>query len=357
MKVMFYINTIGFGGAERVLVNLANTFALDGAEVVLVTSFSLEQEYKYNNLVKRFSLEEEDIEQSWVKKNIDRTRKLRKLCRTEKPDVLVSFMGEANFRAILACMGLKVKNLISVRNDPNREYGSTMFRVLAKTLFRFADGTVFQTEDAKKWFPKAIQKRSRVIYNQVAECFYTEAFTGKRQGIVTTGRLVKQKNHRMLIEAFSIVANVVEDNLYIYGQGELGEELQKSIDSLGMTNRIFLMGTTSDVAKTIKSAKAFVLSSDYEGMPNSLMEALALGIPCISTDCPCGGPRMLIENEANGLLVPVGDIQNMSNAILSVLTDEVRAGRMGEQAMRRAEEYRAEKVFASWKEYISILAR
>ena len=117
------------------------------------------------------------------------------------------------------------------------------------------------------------------------------------------------------------------------------------------------MGTTSDVAKTIKSAKAFVLSSDYEGMPNSLMEALALGIPCISTDCPCGGPRMLIENEANGLLVPVGDVQNMSNAILSVLTDEVSASRMGKEAQKRAEDYRAEKVFGSWKHYVNDISK
>lgn len=295
-KIMFYINALHHGGAQRVMANLANHIAECGHEVVLVTSFRDSWEYSLSEKVRRVSLFENAVG-NFVVRNIKLTCALRTLIKKEKPDSLVSFMAEPNFRAVIASLGMPHKTVISVRNDPNREYPNAVFRIFAKTLFRFADHVVFQTEDAQRWFSKKIQQKSNIILNPVDDIFYNTQFEGKRHDVVTTGRLAPQKNHKLLIKAFAKVADKIEDNLYIYGEGELRAELEQLVSDLKMQNRIFLPGAVKNVVDTIKTARLFVLSSDFEGMPNSLMEAMALGIPCISTDCPCGGPKMLLNDE------------------------------------------------------------
>ena len=345
-KILFYMNTIGHGGAERVMVNLSTHFS-GKYECVFVTSMEIAEEYTLNSSVKRINLVDSEIG-GFLKKNFVLTRKLRRVIKQEKPDIVISFMAEPNFRALTACIGRKTKNLISVRNDPNKEYPSRLHRMLAKTLYRLSDGVVFQTEQAKEWFPKAVQKKSRIILNQVASSFYAINHTGERHGVVTVGRLTKQKNHRLLIKAFSDIANEVESNLTIYGEGELREELQAYVEELGLQNRVFLPGVINNVGETIKDSEVFVLSSDYEGMPNALMEALALGIPCISTDCPCGGPNALIKSGENGILIPVGDCDALSEALKALLLDAQYANKLGVSAKERSMEISPERIFACW---------
>lgn len=346
-KVALYINTMGIGGAERVMCNLANQLSENNYEVVLITSFAKEKEYVYSKNVRRVNLNNQHID-GFLKRNIFLTWKLRHVLKKECPDVLVSFMAEPNYRSVLASLGLNNKVIISVRNDPNREYHGIIRRCLAKTLFCCADGAVFQTEDAKKWFPKTIQKKSEIIFNQVNELFYNTRCSGVRRNVVSTGRLSEQKNHKMLIHAFASIADRVSDNLIIYGEGILRNELESLISELHMENRIFLPGVTTDVAKTIVSAKVFVLSSDYEGMPNSLMEAMALGIPCISTDCPCGGPKLLFGDRLADRLVPCGDV----NVLSSQLEKMLRCDADGNVEKQLAERFRSEKVFCKWVSYI-----
>ena len=349
MKILFYINTLGHGGAERVMSNLANEFSKKDYDVTLVTSFPCEWEYPLTDRVRRINLVNERVV-GFFKRNIVLTRALRKVVKSEKPDVVVSFMAEPNFRTVLATRGLKVKTVLSIRNDPDREYPTGLHRLLAKTLYKKADKVVFQTDDAKKWFPKSIQRKSRIIMNQVDERFFNTSYNGERKNIVTTGRLTAQKNHRMLIEAFSMVTDKVQDNLIIYGEGELHEELEKYVNELGLSDRVFLPGAVKDVPETIKSAKLFVLSSDYEGMPNSLLEAMALGLPCISTDCPCGGPRQVL-GDINGCLVEVGNVDKMSEAIVQMLTNTDLIT-LREAISKKAESFRGEKVFGAWREFL-----
>ena len=352
-KILFYINAIHHGGAERVICNLATRFSEQGYDCVLVTSFRDEWEYVYGDGVKRITLFEKKLDTFFLKRNIALVKKLRHVLKSERPDVLVSFMAEPNFRAIIASIGLKNKVVVSVRNDPDREYPHVSTKMLAKFLFRKADGIVFQTDDAKKWFPKPIQRRAEIIFNQVDEVFYCTTYEGVRHDIVTTGRLVAQKNQKMLMCAFSSIANQVADNLIIYGEGELRGDLEALIAKLHMEKRIFLPGSIKNVAETIKSAKLFVLSSDYEGMPNALMEALAVGVPSISTDCPCGGPAMLIEHEKNGLLVPVGDEDALADAMGRLLTDKEYAESLGAAAKESAKRYMPEKVFSEWEKFVN----
>ena len=352
MKILFYINAIHHGGAERVICNLATQFSEHGDDCILTTSFRDNWEYPFGEKVRRITLFESQLNYGFLRRNISLIRKLRKLLKTEKPDIIVSFMAEPNFRTLIAARGLNVKTIVSIRNDPNKEYPNFIYRFLAKHLYKKADGIVFQTEDAQKWFPKSIQKKSKIIFNQVDEVFYNTIYNGERHDIVTTGRLVAQKNHKMLIRAFAAIADKISDNLIIYGEGELRGELESLIAELHLENRVFLPGSTKNVADTIKSAKLFVLSSDYEGMPKSLMEAMALGIPCISTDCPCGGPRMLLKNHSNECLSDVNDFEKFSQKIYFLISNLGKSLIIGQDLKNYAGLFSPDKVFLEWFYYL-----
>lgn len=353
-KLMFYINAINGGGAERVMVNLAKHFSEVEYDTLLVTSFRDQWEYPLASTVKRITLEEQEIVQSRLIRNLTRISKLRKICKEEKPDILVSFMEEPNFRAILATRGLPVKTLVSVRNDPNKEYAGKLGAFVGKVLLPMADGCVFQTKEAQEWFPEKLQKKSKIIYNAVKEDFYRIERKPNRGEIVTCGRLTEQKNHAMLISAFAeVVKRYPYATLKIYGEGTLRDTLQQQINAAGIQDRAFLMGATDIVGKALETADLFVLSSDYEGMPNALMEAMAVGIPCISTDCPCGGPRDLFGETLSGQLISVNDTDALKKAVQTFLNmSEHEKEQIGMEMKSRAVDFRPEIINEKWRKYM-----
>lgn len=357
-SVLFYINQIYDGGAERVMTTLASRFSENGYSVILVTSFRKDGEYELASDVKRLSLEDSEIQQSFIKRNISRIRKLRSICKREKPDIVVSFMREPNCRALLATLGLPVKNIVSVRSDPNYEYAGIVGKILGKYLLPLADGCVFQTEEAKNWFPIKLQKKSKIILNPVKDDFYQVQRRPIPGRIVSCGRLEKEKNFSLLIDAFaSLGEKYPEMELLIYGEGSLKANLQEQIGNLRMEERIFLMGATDNVAKVLSEASVFVLSSLYEGMPNALMEAMAVGVPCISTDCSCGGPRRLICSGENGILIKNDNKIALVESLKKLLDDSIMADELGARARESALDWQEEKIFMQWVEYVSALKK
>lgn len=351
MKIMFYISTICNGGAARVMSNLANKLSERGHDCTLVTTFLAEDEYILASNVERISLYEKKPTGSWLLTNIEITKQLRKQVVSKKPDLLVSFLAEPNFRAAIATIGTKTKVILSVRNDPNWEYRDTLPTFLARYLFRRADGMVFQTEDAQRWFPKSIQQKSQIIFNAVKEDFYDIELPQLRTGIVATGRLRMQKNHAMLVRAYAKIANKITDDLYIYGAGD-SSELKKLSIELGVGNRVHLPGQTMNVKNAIKSAKLYVLSSDFEGMPNALMEAMAMGLPCISTDCPCGGPRALFTEDMRQFLIPVGNADILAERMLFLLTDDEERVKHECLCKEAAMAFTPEVINKQWEDYL-----
>ena len=219
-------------------------------------------------------------------------------------------------------------------------------------LLPMADGCVFQTKEAQEWFPERLQRKSKIIYNAVKEDFYQIERTPVRGEIVTCGRLVEQKNHALLIDAFSeVLKKYPFVTLKIYGEGALREKLQHQINDLGLEKKAFLMGATSDVEKVLQTADLFVLSSDYEGMPNALMEAMAAGVPCISTDCPCGGPRELFGNLCVEDLVRCNEPKQLAQTMEKKLEQNDQSC----MQRKRAEQFRPEKINYEWKKYINEL--
>lgn len=355
-KILCYIDMMYRGGAQRVMANLTEYFVEQGYETVLVNDFVQDDDkmqYQLPSCVKRIYLREK-LEGNKILKNMVRIKKLRYVIKQERPDVVLSFLGRPNKRMLLATLGLNTKKVVSVRNDPNKEYGASLLeKWVIGQLFKLADGCVFQTEDAENYFPMAVKKKSKIILNPVAESFFNTERKENPKNIVAFGRLEPQKNHILLINAFEDIANEFpNENLIIYGDGTMREELERHIKRIGLQDRILLPGNTSNVSEELSKAKIFALSSDYEGMPNALMEALAVGVPSISTDCPCGGPQMLVSNKINGLLVPCGDREAMSEAIKLLLSDTALAQNISNQSKSMAKKFKAVEIYEQWERYL-----
>lgn len=352
MKVLFYINQLSGGGAERVMSQLANFFSSSGDEAVLVTSFRCENEYELAEGVVRHSLEDEEIVQSRLMRNVSRIRKLRAIIRSEAPDIVLSFMQEPNFRALVAGLGLPCKVVVSVRNDPAKEYAGKVGGVVGKVLMPLlADGCVFQTRQAADWFPKRLRRKAEVIPNAVNPVFFSTEKSDADAYWVAVGRLAEQKNYPMMLRAFAAVHDDFPDErLRVYGEGPIRGDLQRMIDSLGLSDSVALCGQSSDIPAVLANAKGFLMSSDYEGMPNALMEAMAVGLPCIATDCPCGGAADLIGNHEGGILVAVDDHEDMAAKIEMLLGSP--SLQIGRKARARMEKVRPDSVFGAWRRYI-----
>lgn len=352
--ILFYINHIYGGGAEREIVNLANLFAENGYKSILLTSFRQEGEYVLSEKVHRLSVEDKEEHDNKIKRNFRRIIYLRKAVIKYRPDMVISFLTEPTVRAFIAKTGLNVKLLISVLTDPKVEYKSRIRWFLGKIIFPMADACVFQTNEAKEWFPRKLQDKSRIIFNPIGDSFYHVNRNPVRGRIITCGRLTQVKNHKMLIGAFyEVQKKYPEASLEIYGQGHLRQELQCYIDSLGISDKVFLKGHTSNVAEVLSRADLFILTSDIEGMPNALQEALAAGVPCISTDCPCGGPKMLIEDGNNGKLCKPKDTKGLGDCMLELLGDRKKMEAMGEAARRKAKMYSFDEIYKEWEGYIT----
>ncbi len=353
-KVVLYIDTMYRGGAQRVMSVLAEYLVNSDYDVLLINDFESNvksNEYRLSPKIHRVYLQKEN-KGNIVIKNIKRINELRRIIRMEKPDTVLSFLGRPNFRMLLSTIGIKSRKIVSVRNDPNKEYGSSFIKkVITNLIFLLADGYVFQTPDARKYFIKKIQNNSKIIFNPVDEKFYNTKIVENKKNIITVGRLEKQKNQKLLLDAFELITKEFpNENLIIYGEGTLEKELKDCAMKKNIFEKVFFKGNVSNVENELSKAKIFVLSSDYEGMPNALMEAMASGIACVSTDCPCGGPRLLIENDEQGILVPCNDSKKLSNAIKNVLNSDYN--RIGKNAKIRAMCFKTQTIMKQWEDYL-----
>lgn len=350
--IAFYIGSLSRGGAERVFVNLAAYFLSRGYRVTMITQYQGKDEYELPAGAVRVLSDLTEEETGGRLGNIwRRWAKLRRIFRRIGADVVLSAFGKNNINAILANVFLPTRVVVSVVADPKEEYPSAPMRFLARTLFRLADGIVMQTREATAFFPKRLQKRCVILKNSLNPAFVRPRYEGSRaQDIVAVGRMDENKNQRMLLEAFARIAGRFPDSrLFLYGDGPLREALTEQARSAGLSERVFLPGPVTDVPERIEKARVFVLSSFTEGMPNTLIEAMSLGLACISTDCPCGGPRDLIEDGVNGFLVPVNDADALSDRLEELLSDPGRADAMGREAAKLQEAYRPERVNGEWE--------
>lgn len=359
-KIAFLINSLGKGGAERVVVNLAEHFSKTGYEILLVTSRRLPEEYAVTFPARRRLLEEEIAGAPFgrIGKAPARIWGLQRIWKEERPDMIVSFIGKLNLYAMLSTRGRKIPVVLSVRSDPAREYPSGFQKRLAEMLFRRAAGVIFQTEDAKRFFSEKIQERAAVLPNALDNSFMNGRYEGPRDDeIVMVGRLDANKNHQLLLRAFARVEKAYPDmKVVIYGGGLPGSDTEPALrrlsEELGIGGKVSFMGRQTNIRERIERARIFVLASDYEGMPNALLEAMATGLAVISTDCPCGGPRSVIRDGENGILIPVGDEAALEQALRRILENPALEEKLGREAAALARELSPERVCRRWQEEI-----
>lgn len=288
MRIMFYTSSLGKGGAERVISILSNELIKNNS-ICIVVNTRKNISYEIKNNIKIIELDKKYIKSNLLR-NLNRIKITKNVIEKEKPDIIISFLPIPSYRVLSLRKKNKIPLIVSDRNNPEQEYKSFINKILMNRLYPRADGFVFQTEKQKKYFSEEIQAKSTVIHNPLKEEFLEEkAEKQKENTIISVGRLVEQKNQEMLIEAFSAIA--IENKEYvlkIFGEGPLRKKLQSKIDDLNLQERISLCGVSDNIREELEKAKMFVLSSNYEGMPNALIEAMAVGLPVICTDCPCG---------------------------------------------------------------------
>ncbi len=345
MKVAFINTDINGGGAERATVNLANGLCeLDDMEVYLFTGQKKENEYKVNSKIKRCCILRERLFKDIFA--------LRKELINEKIDIAIGMGIYSNFCVCIVNFGLKTKMVISERNSPLHDHISKKSKALRFLVYRNADAYVFQTQEAKKFYSKGIQNKGCVIHNPVRSGLPVKTNINKKE-IVAIGRLMPQKNYEMLLHAIKIVHERYSDVvLRIFGEGRYRDNLERLVFKLGIQDVIKFEGFSLDVHEQIKDSSIFVMSSDFEGMPNSLMEAMSMGFPVISTNCPCGGPGELIKDGENGILIPVGDSDRMAIEIIRLIENPRECLKLGENAIKIRQTHSQDVIVQKWLEFL-----
>lgn len=348
MKLVFITPGMTFGGAERVISILSNIWCDMGHEVsIFITATNRPSVYKLNDKinVEHYS----DYNENGVS-HFKLISSIRSFVDKEKPDCVLSFMNDICAYTILSLTGKNIPVIYSERNDPNKTNQSKVDKIFRKIVEFGASHIVFQTEGAKQCYSKKVLRKSSIILNPVELSRIPER---KKEDInyseiVTVARLEPQKNQELLIDAFNLVCKKHQDIvLKIYGEGSLKNKLQNKIHELGLNDKVLLMGAKQDVLEWIKESYCFVLTSDYEGLPNSLIEAMCMGIPCISTDCSPGGARQLLGDD-RGLIVPCRDKERLAEAINMYLEQRDIAMQYGEEAYKLRDKIESYTVAKEW---------
>lgn len=351
MKIACVHAQIKIGGADRRLIDLANALEKNGNEVILyLMSNDNYQGYEIHKSIK--------LECIAKKSRIPKTQwlsnvfSLRKKLKEDKIDLAVSFLFPINIQLMIAKKGTRVKTVISERGDPNKQPERGIWKLLRDMTYPQTDGMVFQTQGARKYYVDRIKLDGRVIHNPV-DIGETVATPANNRIISSIGLLEPHKNQRRLIYAFSIFAKTHPAyRLRICGGGYLEEELKAYAESLKIGDKIIWMGKIPDAYKVIAEDDFFVLSSDFEGMPNALMEAMAMGMPCISSDCVPGGARELIEDGQNGLLSILDDGEDLAKKMTLYADDPMFAAKMGENAVLLKQTHSSDGIYSQWISYI-----
>ena len=348
MKILFINTDLGFGGAEKSMTFVANEMSARGHDVTFVT-------YRDDRVLQPLSdqvvhehlpLEEKGRN---LKTFLSSVRCLHRYLKKNRFDLAVAFLSPSQFRLAPACRRTGTKLVFSQRGDPYTS-GNPLISALCKLVFLRADGFVFQTENAMKYYGKKAKKNGIVICNPCRPLKRTKPIDEQNHVIATASRLdIAQKRQDLLIAAFRIFLKTHPDyQLHIFGDGEDRTVLEKMTES---DPGIILKGKTDDIVSAIQQATFFVLTSDYEGVPNALIEAMSLGLPCISTKCRPGGAEFLIEDGVSGLLVDCGDADQLAASMEKLADDDTLRRTLSENAVYVNDKFKPEEIAKQWEDF------
>ncbi|MCR5179556.1 MAG: glycosyltransferase [Lachnospiraceae bacterium] len=360
MKTLaFHLNCLCQGGAERVVSNLANEFAAQGYRVFVATEWEEEDEFPLDERVTRVhvGLRPEDEHKNRIAKFFLRVKYLREFLEKERPDVLIPFAQRANYRALMAAGKTRTPVVVCVRTDPVGHYDALSDKLQIRWLFPKAAGAVFQTGLQRAFFRPYLQDNSTIILNPIHPKYFGRLRPAVRdKSVVHHARLVDFKNQPLLCRAFVRVHEKHPDYvLKIYGP-DSHDGTKEILDSIIKENDaaewILLMGGCDTLEEELPKGAVYAFTSDWEGLPNSLLEAMALGMPIVATDCPCGGPAEVMRDGENGLLIPIKNEDALVDALNRLIENEDMAERLGMEARKIENIASGEAVFRQWRDYL-----
>lgn len=344
------------GGAERVMSLLAGHWAAQGHSVTLMTLAPPSMEdYPLPESVSRLSLDLIKVAKTpihAVYANSLRVAALRKGFRKLQPDVVISFVNRTNVLALAAGAGLRIPILVSERVDPWAHRESMMWSMLRAIFYRRAAGIVVQTESVREWAGRFVaNQKVRVIPNPVVSISNVEMEIESKV-VLGVGRLVPQKGFDLLIRAFTDSGLAgLGWQLKILGDGPSRSDLWALADELGIANSLVMPGMSGEPENSMAEAAFFVLSSRYEGFPNALLEAMALGLPCIAFDCS-SGPGEILRHRENGLLIPAENVDSLATALRELANDRSLRDRLGDNARSVGNDYSVDRIATLWDKAI-----
>lgn len=351
MKLLFVNSSLSSGGSERVMTILANELARKNEVDMLVLERAEKETYTVNEKVR--IIRPVNQSKGFINK-FKKIAELRSIIKKGKYDSVISFIQEINNKVIISSIGLRVSLIVSERCNPKMDR-KKIHNIISSIFYPKVKFVVLQTDDVKKMYSKRMQKNMVVIPNPV-DSNIPEPFKGKRDNrIVGVGRLTGQKNFSLLIKAYAKIINKFPDYiLEIYGEGPMLKELTDLAKELKIGDKIFFKGYVPDVDELIRNASLYISTSDYEGISNSMIEALAMGIPTICTDCPVGGAKMMINNNENGILISVGDQEALEEAIVKVLSNKTFSHKISKNSIKIKEKYSINNIIKKWEGLINI---
>lgn len=316
-KIAVISNGLSGGGAERVASILANYFDDKGYSVLFVAAYSPDKEYRLNDDVQYAYIDVKSTNS--MLRLIERSRKLTRTIKSFGADVVFTFVTDELIPLSLS----KIKVIPSLRIDPKSIEGKRVKRIIREFVYHHAYRIVFQTEQARDYYDDSIIKKGVIIGNPITANLPYWNTDSHSNYFMTACRISKQKNIPMLINAFCRFHDIHPDyTLDIYGDGEPAEYKQQMIDyaaSKGASDYIRFMGHSTEIHSLMQNAQGFLLTSDFEGLSNSMLEAMAIGVPAICTDCPPGGAKKYIDHEKSGMLVPVGGEDETFDALCKLV--------------------------------------
>lgn len=350
MKICFCIGKLKFSGAENVIRFLAEELIKRGHEVSVIL---LEKMPEESEKIEGLICENAIVRESGIVNILKRIHLQRKALKKLKPDMFVIFNYLMAYTAIPASFFIKgLKVVVCERNDPTSVPKTKKRRLIRDFLFSFSDACVSQTEEIAKYFNK-LCKNNYIIPNPLREkgnmC---PPLDDRNKVFVTVARLDDyQKNQSMMINAFAnIVKKYPEYELHFLGAGNDLEKYKNLVRQLGVEKSVKFLGNVAQPLEYIKDCRAFLLSSNYEGMPNALMEAMSIGLPCISTDCFGGGAASLISNGVNGFLVDIDDEKAFSQKMELLINDSEICKSIGDAAYKINDKLNGSKIADMWVE-------
>lgn len=347
MKISFFIGSMGRGGAERVISILANDYCARGWDVDIVLMLKNAVEYQLDERIGIVDIT--GPSGSYIKNAPYWVKSIRNYLKNRKADRVVSFAGRINALVLTAALGMKQTIIVSERNDPMHDGRGRGILWYCNRIYRRADKIVYQNAYERSCFDKFLENRGYIIPNPIVVNAQKEDTA--EMIVATAGRLGPQKNQAMLVRAMAQVhEKYPEVKCRIYGEGSLREALQQQIRELNLQNVVTLEGNVSDIHERLAKCSIFVMTSNFEGLSNALIEAMMMGLPCITTNFP--GVDELIFHGENGLMVPMDDHVALAQQMERLIGDRAFAMKLANNAKAHAQQFRAEVVLQQWREVI-----